>query len=309
MKACAWCNGDIPARARPDAKFCGVRCRQRSHRFDVARAELAAAARPMRFAFADPPYPGKAHYYPEQQEVDHELLVRHLVDVFPDGWALSTSAEALPSVLALCPTGARVCAWFKGARPPSSRRTTIRPTRAKRALSAWEPLIVYGGRRPLPTDQVHDLADGLIARGRHRSHPDAMIGMKPPAFAEWMFRQLGAAAGDTLVDVFPGSGAIGRAWSLYTSPEYSGDVSQLELGDAFVAAAPAAAAPSLVYQGIGHQRGDCFCDTCRYIVSGQLRALLASVPAARRLELLAALDVELVAVDEASRAAAGGDAA
>jgi hypothetical protein len=32
----------------------------------------------MRFAFADPPYPGKAGYYPERQEVDHGELIARL---------------------------------------------------------------------------------------------------------------------------------------------------------------------------------------------------------------------------------------
>ncbi len=39
--------------------------------------------------------------------------------------------------------------------------------------------------------------------------------MKPPQFAVWMFRQLGARGGDELVDLYPGSGAIGVAWRRY----------------------------------------------------------------------------------------------
>jgi hypothetical protein len=40
---------------------------------------------------------------------------------------------------------------------------------------------------------------GLVAVGRFRNaSPGAMVGMKPPAFAEWMFRQLGASRGDRL---------------------------------------------------------------------------------------------------------------
>ncbi len=161
----------------------------------------------MHFAYADPPYPGKSLYYPERTEVDHESLLEKLRINYPDGWALSTSAEALRDVLLLCPPGVRVCAWFKG----------VRPTRSRRSLCAWEPLIVSGGR-PLPVDVVCDVANGLIAQGRFRAFPGAMIGMKPPAFAEWMFRQLGASSYDRLDDLFPGSGAIGVAWARYTSP-------------------------------------------------------------------------------------------
>jgi hypothetical protein len=54
----------------------------------------------MRFAYADPPYPGTARkYYGDQPtfagEVDHRQLVASLVDAGYDGWALSTSAKAL----------------------------------------------------------------------------------------------------------------------------------------------------------------------------------------------------------------------
>lgn len=122
----------------------------------------------------------------------------------PDGWALSTSADALRDVLAMCPSSARVSIWVRGARRGM----------AWRARNAWEPLIVYGGRPELQGVN-DDLADVLIWGGRQHSHPGALVGMKSAAFAEWMFRQLGAARGDTLVDVYPGSGIIGRAWSEY----------------------------------------------------------------------------------------------
>ena len=52
-------------------------------------------------------------------------------------WALSTSAEALPAVLALCPPGARVAAWHRGERP----------TRGRWPLHAWKPVIYSGGRQ------------------------------------------------------------------------------------------------------------------------------------------------------------------
>ena len=221
-RLCQWCRGVISLQARRDSKFCSVRCRQRSHGFAIRRCELAAAtSRPCRFAYADPPYPGKAFYYRERAEVDHVALVGELVRNFPDGRALSTSSRALRDVLLLCPPTVRVCAWFKGARG----------ARSYRALVSWEPLIVAGGRA-LRVDVVQDLRDGLIAQGRHRAFPGALVGMKPPAFAEWMFRQLGARAGDELVDLFPGSGAVGVAWDRYTSSEYSGDASPSPAGDA-----------------------------------------------------------------------------
>jgi hypothetical protein len=213
-RICTWCAGPIAPEARSDSIYCGVVCRKRAWRF--RRAVPAAARSPRdaspgpaaghaaRFAYADPPYPGKAGYYDEGQEVDHAALIARLEADYPDGWALSTSARALRDVLPLCPLSVRVCVW----------RRRVRPTTSKRALSAWEALLVVGGRE-LATDVPQDLLDVLDYRGRYDAFPDALVGMKPPEFAVWMFRQLGASTGDVLDDLYPGSGAIGRAWAFY----------------------------------------------------------------------------------------------
>lgn len=219
-RLCAWCDRPIPAGARRDARCCGVVCRKRLFRFRRAiatgRVPAAGGTRPRsteiltgriaRFAYADPPYPGKADYYPEAREVDHFELIAQLEREFPDGWALSTSAAALREILPMCPASTRVCAW----------RRRARPTRSRRPLSAWEPLLVHGGRQ-LATDRPQEIVDALDYRGRYNAFPGALVGMKPPEFATWMFQQLGAQAGDELVDLFPGSGAVTRAWELYTS--------------------------------------------------------------------------------------------
>jgi hypothetical protein len=119
-RLCAWCENPIPARARRDAVCCSVRCRQARHRFlrAVGHAEQVRG-RPLRLAYADPPYPGKARLYRDHPdyvgEVDHAELIGSLAAY--DGWALSTSVEALPAVLALCPAGVRVAAWHRGERP------------------------------------------------------------------------------------------------------------------------------------------------------------------------------------------------
>lgn len=158
----------------------------------------------MRFAYADPPYPGKAGYYPEQQEVDHAALIARLTAEFPDGWALSTSAGALARVLSVCRADVRVCSWHRA----------VRPTRSRRPISAWEPLLVHRGRE-LCSDAPQLVRDALSYEGRYRSFPGAVVGMKPPQFSVWMFAQLGAGPGDELVDVFPGSGAVSTAWQRY----------------------------------------------------------------------------------------------
>jgi hypothetical protein len=216
-RICAWCAGRIPSRSRSDALYCGSVCRKRAWRFGRAvppscsptrgtRPAAIAAGQPARFAYADPPYPGKAGYYPERQEVDHASLLEQLLAGGWDGWGLSTSAAALRDVLPMCPVGIRVAVW----------RRQHRPTRSRRPLNAWEPLIVYGGRE-LATHAPQTVLDHLDYRGRYDSFPGALVGMKPPEFAVWMFAQLGAQPGDELADLFPGSGAIGRAWTLYTA--------------------------------------------------------------------------------------------
>jgi hypothetical protein len=220
LRICAWCRGPIPATARRDAVCCSVRCRQARHRFTTAvgRAPVAAG-RPLRLAYADPPYPGKAWLYrghPDYAgEVDHAALIRRLSAY--DGWALSTSAAALPAVLALCPPGVRVAAWHRGERPTPSRWP----------LNAWEPVIYRGGRpsdpsRPdeaLRARRVDSLVHGVSPL---TTLPTRVTGTKPAAFCRWVFTLLGAAPGDTLDDLFPGSGAVTRAWAAFTgTPEPS----------------------------------------------------------------------------------------
>lgn len=216
-RICEWCEGPIHPYARRDSKTCSKRCRQAKARFRVGRCRSdGTAGRPMRYAYADPPYPGLARKYYDDVEVDHAELVTRLVAEFPDGWALSTSAKALQEVLALCPPGVRVCSWYRGPRASV----------AYRARSAWEPVIVAGGRpRRLPVSD--DLSDALLWGGRQHSHPGALVGMKPAAFCEWVLQLLGVQPGDTLVDLFPGSGVMGRAFRLYVSGDVDPDTSCL----------------------------------------------------------------------------------
>ena len=214
LRICAWCEGPIPAAARRDSVCCSVRCRQARHRFNTAagRAESVAGGRTLRLAYADPPYPGNArNYYRDHPdyagEVDHAALIRRLGLEY-DGWALSTSAAALPDVLALCPPGVRVAAWHRGERPTSSRWP----------LNAWEPVVYCGGRPDDPsrrtgaTRRVDSLVHGVSPL---TTLPSRVTGTKPAAFCRWVFELLGAAPGDTLDDIFPGSGVVARAWAVY----------------------------------------------------------------------------------------------
>lgn len=210
LRLCEWCTNPLPAGRRSDARFCKTACRQAAHRFrPKGGGPVASSGSPLRLAYADPPYPEQADLYRGHAdfagEVDHVELVARLMLDYPDGWALSTSAAALPMVLASCPTSVRVAAWFRGERPTPSWRP----------LSAWEPVIIHGGRAYLSSVDQRRL-DALIhvARAR-RTDPNHVVGAKPVAFCHWLFGLLGALPGDQLDDIFPGSFGVARAWAAY----------------------------------------------------------------------------------------------
>jgi hypothetical protein len=157
--------------------------------------------RPMRFAYADPPYPGMSWRWYKGEgsykgEVHHGRLIRDLIRDYPDGWALSTSEEALREILPLCPRGAHLCPWVKpiGVSPQTLGLHTT-----------WEALIVVGGRQEAPG--VRDWLRAMPAR-----RGGTLPGRKPLAFCAFLFDALGMRIGDELVDLFPGTGMIGRAW-------------------------------------------------------------------------------------------------
>jgi hypothetical protein len=213
-RRCAWCGGQLPSSR---ATYCSQRCRQWAFRLRRRRSTELAHGRRMRMAYADPPYPGlSSKYYRNEPtyagEVDHRELIGRLMREFPDGWALSTSAEALADVLALCPRGVRVCPWVK---PKGVPKTT------KGIHNSHEYVLVYGGRQRPPG--VRDFLIAMPAR-----HGGDLPGRKPIAFCAWLFDLLGLETGDELVDLFPGTGIVGRCWaelSRRASPEYSDDAS------------------------------------------------------------------------------------
>ncbi|HYE90080.1 MAG TPA: hypothetical protein VEA38_03625 [Terriglobales bacterium] len=155
----------------------------------------------MRFAYADPPYPGCAHLYPEKREVDHAELIARLVAEYPDGWALSTSSVALKQVLALCPDGVRVGAWVK---PFCAFKPNVNPA------YAWEPVIFTGGRRRTRRQETtRDYVSAGITLRR------GLVGAKPEAFCFWLFDLLNIEDGDELHDLFPGTRAVSKALALW----------------------------------------------------------------------------------------------
>lgn len=167
----------------------------------------------MRFGYADPPYVGQSRKHYGGAEVNHRLLIAHLRDEFPDGWALSCSSPSLEELLHLCrlelgPNKVRIGAWAK---PFHILKRGVRPS------YGWEPLIYRGGRNKNPeippkggrrvTPQDYVIANITLRRGT--------VGAKPRTFSYWVFDMLNVKLGDELVDLFPGSGAVAEAWERY----------------------------------------------------------------------------------------------
>jgi hypothetical protein len=165
----------------------------------------------MRFAFADPPYLGCGikHYsdHPDAADCDtpewHAALIARLVTDYPDGWALCLSSPSLRTILPMCPPNVRVGSWRK---PFASFKPNVNPA------YAWEPVIWLGGRkrpRTMPTARdwevtADDLAESITLRR-------GLTGAKPRAFCMWIMDLLNVQLGDTVDDLFPGSGAVGAA--------------------------------------------------------------------------------------------------
>ena len=158
----------------------------------------------MRFAYADPPYLGCALKLYRDATYDspdaHRALIERLCGEFPDGWVMSLSSPTLRTILPMCPDDCRVAAWVK---PFAAFKVGVNPA------YAWEPVIFRGGRkRDRTVDTVRDWHSEVITLKR------GLPGAKPPGFAKWIVDLLGADVrkGDTIIDLFPGSGAMLGVW-------------------------------------------------------------------------------------------------
>lgn len=163
----------------------------------------------MRFAYADPPYVGQAkkHYGDHADfagEVDHADLIERLCTDY-DGWALSLSVKSLPAIARLCPLDVVTLAWFKPIAPPLGDHRRYN----------WEPVILRPVRRYVP-GYVPLAVVASPPQFTFREKPaEHVIGEKPEAFCHWVFASAGLVLTDELIDLYPGSGAVGRAWSTY----------------------------------------------------------------------------------------------
>jgi hypothetical protein len=158
------------------------------------------APRPLKLAYADPPYPGKAHLYPEKTEVDHAELISRLCEY--DGWALSTDEKNLQYVLSLAPVGVRVLAWCKPDAVPFHG-----------PWQSWEPVLCVPARPELAQVRSYQVCNGPPRGFLGKT----FTGSKPAGFCEWVIRCLGADQDDSLDDLFPGSGAMSRSWERFCS--------------------------------------------------------------------------------------------
>lgn len=170
----------------------------------------------MKFAYADPPYFGGCklynHYHPDDRCWDHadthRALIERLSRDFPDGWALSSSSVALRTILPFCPADVRVAAWSKSF---CAFKRNVRPA------YAWEPVLFWRGRNP-GAGYRHPPP---VKNGTQTTPKDFIVepitlrkgltGAKPARVCSWILDLLGFQAGDTLVDLFPGTGAMSAA--------------------------------------------------------------------------------------------------
>ena len=141
----------------------------------------------------DRPFDGRCWDEPET----HGALMEWATAEF-DGWALCTSAPSLQTLLPMAPSGARVGVWVK---PFAAYKPNVNPG------YCWEPVIFHGWRKGRSRDEatVRDFVSANITLRR------GFTGAKPHDFTVWVLDFLGAVQGDEVVDVFPGSGAVGEA--------------------------------------------------------------------------------------------------
>jgi hypothetical protein len=161
----------------------------------------------VRIAYADPPYPGCAYLYKDHPdyagEVDHRELLYQLADF--DGWCLHTSSVALAELLRLADSymlsGVRVMAWVK---PFAAFKRNVP------VAYAWEPVLVREARKPVVKEGMtyRDWISEPITLKR------GLTGVKPERVCWWLFEVMGCdPEEDELVDLFPGTGAVTRAWN------------------------------------------------------------------------------------------------
>lgn len=177
----------------------------------------------MRFAYADPPYLGCCRLYDHNHQEPygcwdypqtHKDLVEYLTDQFSDGWALSLSTPSLRTILPMCPDDVRIGSWVK---------TFCAFKKGVRPCYSWEPVIFWRGRNPplvkhpppekggkqtTPKDHIRTDYDPAIAEPI--TLKKGLTGAKPEKVCSWILDLLNFQIGDSVIDLFPGTGIMGE---------------------------------------------------------------------------------------------------
>jgi hypothetical protein len=97
------------------------------------------------------------------------------------------------------PTGARWMNWSKSF-AAFKRNVSV--------AYAWEPVIVKAARKPVVSTRLvmRDWIECPITLRR------GLTGAKPEKVCHWAFEMVGARPEDDLDDIFPGTGAVMKAW-------------------------------------------------------------------------------------------------
>ena len=162
----------------------------------------------MKIGYADPPYIGCAHLYADHAdyagEVDHIALVDRLQDEF-DGWVLHAGAHnASEAILAplMAKLNARKCVWVKQF-AAFKKNVPV--------AYAWEPVYIMAARKPVVSKRLvmRDWIQESITLKR------GLTGAKPEAVVHWALELVAARPDDDMTDLFPGTGAVERAWKTW----------------------------------------------------------------------------------------------
>jgi hypothetical protein len=233
-RTCAWCTGPIPHTARRDTVTCSKPCRQLEFSVvGVGGGDLRAGARAVGGCVASrsrrPVALGRAG--PRRGQMRPTCRVG--LERKRRGWPSSTRRTTTSSPRRGPATGSYLVDATAWARPHT--------TRPPRWCTTGSAPAFHDGSREVPHDgSAADLRDGSAASTRdgfpltetesvvrtdslvygsrpRLTDPARVTGAKPARFCKWLFELLGAADGDELVDLFPGSGGVERAWRIYAA--------------------------------------------------------------------------------------------
>jgi len=182
----------------------------------------------VKFAIADPPYLGRAHRWygiggrakgrgkgradehPDAHLWDkpetHIQLALDLIDNY-DGFAIAATSHSLSTYLSVITThsenGIRIMSWIKPASLPSGSRIT----------QSWEPVIIKVPKDRKGRGKGKQMVDYLICPAPRKG----FAGSKPVQWTNWVLDAMGVQQGDTVEDLYAGSGIVTHTIKQYLS--------------------------------------------------------------------------------------------